>query len=177
MTKAESVLLRVGGVLDRLNVPFFLILGACLGLVRDGHLIDGDRDIDVGCLYEDLHPKAEAIAHAFPKSRIISSKRHVLRAVKVYPADGPHVDIAGFIRRDDVRYCPSSYLDYCLVYPANILESGAHFEYLGRAWRLPNPPEMYCRLQYGDSWRTPNPKWNPKNSPSRIYGFYGRGKA
>ena len=39
--------------LNRLNIPFFLSSGTCLGYYREGKFIDHDYDIDIGIFKED----------------------------------------------------------------------------------------------------------------------------
>ncbi len=172
--KAEAVLLETGRVLDSCGVPFYLILGTCLGVVRDGRIIAYDLDIDLGCLIEDIEGKCADIAAAFVatgfKARIVSNPLCFPRAI-VVEKDGIKVDIAGYMKRGTSRYCPSSFLDYCLVYPAEFMETTEEVEYLGRKWRVPNPAKTYLARHYGRGWVTPDPKYHPSQGKSRIYGY------
>ena len=41
------------GAMDKHGIPFIIMFGGLLGLVRGGELIDGDDDVDVACFSED----------------------------------------------------------------------------------------------------------------------------
>jgi len=97
------------------------------------------------------------------------------RAV-VVKRDGIKVDIAGFAKHGGERYCPSSFLDYCLVYPAALLEETEPVEYLGRKWRVPSPVQEYLARHYGPGWVTPDPTYRPKQGKARVYGYLKRVK-
>lgn len=173
--QAERTLLEVGRVLDSCGMPFFLSLGTCLGVVRDGRLIAHDTDIDIGCLVEDIKDRAEEIGGAFAasgfESRIVTTPCPFPRAV-VVQRDGVKVDIAGYLTHGSSRYCPSSFRDYCLVYPAMLLETTEDVEYLGRRWRVPSPTKEYLLRHYGPGWTTPNPQYRPKDGCARVYGYF-----
>ena len=52
-TKAKvykDILTRVSRVFHKLNIPFFLSSGTCLGFYREGKFLDHDYDIDVGVM-------------------------------------------------------------------------------------------------------------------------------
>lgn len=175
MTRMERTLLQVGGVLDSVGVPFFLILGTALGIVRDGKLIDWDKDIDIGVLVEHLTPVAGKLIGEF-ESFEFRVKPHTkpvgyIRAMRLVRGLDK-VDIAGFLRHAEERYSPSSLLGYSLVYPARIMESYEEVAYLGRQWCVPCPSSEYLCLQYGSSWQRPDRLWDPKLGPARVEEYY-----
>ena len=47
------ILYKTKKALDRLNIPFFLSSGTCLGYYRENKFIDHDYDIDIGIFAED----------------------------------------------------------------------------------------------------------------------------
>jgi hypothetical protein len=174
---AERTLTEIGQTLDACGVPFFLSLGTCLGVVRDGRLIAYDVDIDIGCLIEDLSHRCEALAAAFAAAgfswRIISAPYSAPRAI-VVSKRGIKADIAGYLKNGASRYCPSSRSDYCLVYPAAILETTEAIEYLGRSWRVPHPAREYLKRHYGSGWVTPDPRYQPHQGRARVRRYWRR---
>jgi hypothetical protein len=179
VVNAERTLVEVRRVLDSCGVPFFLILGTCLGVVRDGRLIGFDTDVDIGCLIEDIRNEAERVVVEFAaagfEAHIVSNPLTFPRAV-VVKRDGIKVDIAGFLKHDGERYCPSSFLDYCLVYPAALVEETETVDYLGCTWRVPSPVQEYLARHYGPGWVNPDPKYRPIQGKARVYGYLKRVK-
>lgn len=175
MADAERTLLDVRAVLDAAGVPFFLILGTCLGVVRQGRIIDYDIDIDLGALVEDLRPLIPALAESF-RAAGFTPVVHTApcaepRAMSVL-RDGIKTDIAGFIRHGEARFSPSGADDYCLVYPAEFFERTEMVTAYGVEWRVPSPPDAYLAFHYGRNWRTPDPNWKPQDGPARKYGYF-----
>jgi hypothetical protein len=178
--QAERVLLDVGQVLDACGVPFFLILGTCLGVVREGRILAHDNDIDLGVLVEHLSGEAMRLKREFVQAKFavrIVQKPCLFDRALVVERDGVKCDIAGFIRHEVVRFSPSSFLDYCLVYPAALIETTEGVEYLGRQWRVPSPARFYLEKHYGPGWQTSDPKYKPSMGKARIYGFLSRVRA
>lgn len=169
---AGDILLEVAHILDRYEMPFFLLLGTCLGVVRDDAIIPYDKDIDLGVLFEDLRYKATELSDAFEAVGYHVSIRYwpltEARAIQLNK-DGIHVDIAGLMKHGNDRISPSSRLDYALVYPANVIENTNEVEFLGRTFRVPSG--LYLQYQYGKDWKTPNLNWKPKDSPARNRGY------
>lgn len=173
--QARVVLFDVRAILDRSGLPFFLILGTCLGVVRDKRLIDHDFDIDLGTRIEDLRPLITALAELFVLAGY-AVKLHDApcvepRAITV-TRDGIKVDIAGFIRNGGARFCPSGAIDYCLVYPAEFFDTIEEREAYGAMWPVPAQPERYLAFHYGPKWQTPDPKWKPQLGPARKYAYF-----
>lgn len=173
---AERALLDIGSVLDAASVPFFLVLGTCLGVVRDGHIITWDRDIDIGVLVENLTAKVNTLVRQFAAAGF---RAHIKDAPCDYPRaivlqrGRVHADIAGFIKNGDERFSPSSRADYAVVYPARIVETTEAVRYLGREGRIPSPPDEYLTIHYGAGWRKPNPAYKPSQGKARVYGYMG----
>lgn len=179
--QSRRVICEVGDILDRHDVPFFLILGTCLGFRRDGMFIPHDKDIDLGVLIEDLRPKigglAEGLGAAGYTIRLIAHPLPYPRAIKLWRGaeKSDHVDIAGFMINGRERYSPSSYLDQCIVYPAHLLDELEEIELFGRTWKTPG--DAYLRYHYGPGWKTPDPKWRPSRGPAKVRGYFRRVKS
>ena len=170
MDKARRALLEVGAILDERELPFCLILGTCLGFVRDGGFIGYDTDIDLGMKVEDLRPAAGELSAAFAKAgfeaRVHTQPVRYPRAI-VLRRDGIKLDLAGFILNGDERYSPSTRKDYAVVYPARFFEIWGSVECLGRTWRTPYPVRDYLAYHYGPTWEVTDPRWNPGLGPAR----------
>jgi len=171
----ERTLVEVGGILDAVGVPFFLVLGTCLGVVRGGRIIGWDKDIDIGVLVEHLTPVIPTLMERFEAAGFVtkahSSPLRFDRAIRL--VRGPdRVDIAGFMRHAEERYSPSSRKSYAIVYPAGIIENTEPVTYLGREWRVPSPSEEYLRRHYGPFWKEPDRRWKPSSGRARVEDYY-----
>lgn len=173
---ANNLLLKSREILDSLDIPFFLTYGTCLGIYRDKTLLPYDKDIDVGVLAENLMPKIDDLALAFGmigyRAIIKNAEFHQGVSLSAFAPCGLHIDIAGFIKAGNDRYTPSTRHDFCLVYPAEMLEQRESVFYLDWHWYVPYPVEGYLAYQYGDSWITPDMEWKEKKSRARVVGYY-----
>lgn len=173
---AAKNLLDAAGILEAAELPYFLILGTCLGAIREGGFIKHDVDIDLGCLAEDLKPRAERIVNAAAAAGFAVRTHYrpvgYVRAISM-TRNRIKIDLAGFLKTGQLRYSPSSHLDCAVVYPAEVLEQTEAVVMLGREFRAPTPVSRYLELQYGPTWKVPNPAWRPQTGPARRYKFRG----
>ena len=141
-------------ILDQLGVVFLLSSGTCLGATRDKAFIPWDDDIDLisvlginGLNDETMHAAALAFRD---------------KGYYVREANGAHSKLIQTVK-DHVRLsweCLQTNGDYIIVYPGIQLPSGMfthprEIEFLGEKFLVPNPPEEYLRLKYGEEWATP----------------------
>jgi len=158
-----SDLMSVKRVLDKLNVPFFIEQGTCLGAVRDGDFIEGDRDIDLGIFRDDMqHTTVDIIrdnlllegfrrrityneGYAHEDRKNICVDRNTLFDIHIYfLASG-----------NSVPEFPDGYYTEGMgvaVFPAKYKEM-AGFYFRGIEFRMPKLIEEYLVWSFGNDWR------------------------
>lgn len=157
--RAHQALLALKQVLAKLGIPFFLIAGTLLGIVRQGALLPNDKDMDV------------ALPFATPRTALLD-------ALKVHGFHSPE----GQRVRDQQE---PTWLFGVLHLPTQISidlffaqREGEHIylgidakptglrwklrrfgltslRFLETDWQVPDPPEQFLEDFYGPDWRTP----------------------
>uniref|UniRef100_A0A6M3MGG4 LicD/FKTN/FKRP nucleotidyltransferase domain-containing protein n=1 Tax=viral metagenome TaxID=1070528 RepID=A0A6M3MGG4_9ZZZZ len=158
MKREEQDLLKLKSILNSINIPFFLMQGTLLGAIRDGTLIQYDKDIDLGCSADVEDPAIRMkIMHAFVKDGLNITLRG--------PGDNPRrplywILITGlkwqvallFFKEIDGQVlfttCP-------IFFPAYLFHNLKEIDFLGEKFLVPNPPEEYLKVNYGKTWRIP----------------------
>jgi hypothetical protein len=141
-------------ILDQLGLVYLLSSGTCLGATRDKAFILWDDDIDLIAILGVNALTDEAVAAAAQAFRD--------RGYYVREWDGAHSKIAQMVK-DHVRLsleCLRIEDDHIYAYPgirlpANMFTQPKEIEFLGEKFLVPNPPEEYLRLKYGEDWMTP----------------------
>jgi hypothetical protein len=150
---AELRLKDVKEILDGLGIVFLLSSGTCLGAVRDNAIFPWDDDLDIMCVVGEnglTDAKVDAALAAFRG-----------RGYFIYEPEGEHRSFS--MIKDYVRTgwdCYRNDRDYVLVFPKTqiplrLLADPKEIAFLGERFLVPNPPEEYLRLKYGEAWRTP----------------------
>ncbi len=159
---AERVLKEVKEILNGLGIVFLLSSGTCLGAVRDGAIIVWDDDLDIMSVIgaNGLTDAKVDVALAVFRDR----------GYFIYAPDGAHRAfsmIKDYVRIGwDCYACePALGVDQqgensVLVYPKQeiplrLLIQPKEIAFLAERFLVPNPPEEYLRLKYGEAWRTP----------------------
>lgn len=170
----RRVLFEVADILEGHRVPFFLVFGTALGAYHLGGFVDGDRDIDLGVLWEET-PWGD-LAIAFHNAGFQVLERNIpfklqrgFRIIK----DRIHIDIHGWMKNGDERFTHDGRGQYAWVHPASIIESRVKTTLYDRVFYLPAPTEEYLRREYGDTWDTVlGTDWQfDIEQSSRVYGY------
>ena len=152
-TVAERVLKEVKEILDQAGIVFLLSSGTCLGAIRDGAIIAWDDDLDImSVMGIDGLSKAKV-------DTALETFRN--REYYIYASPGDHPSFS--MIKDWVRTgwdCYVSEKETVVVYPKQeiplrLLRQPKEITFLGERFLVPNPPEEYLRLKYGEAWRTP----------------------
>lgn len=174
----RKILLEAAGLLDALEVPFFLMQGTALGAYRDHGFTPTELDIDFGFLQENFSHRAREIVLAFASNgftiHLIDAPFSKIRTI-VAAKEGAKIDMVSFMLWKDRRFA-SSPVDpvnvlrpYSIVHARQMLETYEPIELFGRTFNAPSPIEKYLELEYGPDWRTPR---QDHISRTRIYDFH-----
>jgi hypothetical protein len=157
---------RVAGVLDTLNVNWFLEGGSCLGYVRDGCPIAWDLDIDIG-IYDSnfdfpMLSKRLAIDVLLGFGTTVAEARiHWPLRVDVFR----FFDYRGLVAEALFNIKATSEAKF-LLYPKEIFEAGIErVDFCGVECNALQRSHDYCRTLYGDSYLVPDPHYHWWDGP------------
>ena len=152
----ERALKDAKEILDELGVAFVLASGTCLGATRDNAFIPWDDDIDLISVIGSHGLTDELIDKAVATFRE--------KGYFVYDASGTgRTGRAYSMLKDYVRTgweCDRIIDDSIVVYPntpipARFFTQPKEITFVGEQFMVPDPPEEYLRLKYGEEWMVP----------------------
>jgi glycosyltransferase involved in cell wall biosynthesis len=153
---ARKHLLTVKSVFDRHEVTLILIYGTLLGAIREGDIIEWDKDIDLGCFITEINKIYECIVE------LIDLGFELTRATAKNGVDNYFQ-----FRKDEVT------IDFAVMsrYRCNLWRWGRFYEpndyysslidykFLGATFKIPENYERWLRDHYsGEAWKVPNKK-------------------
>ena len=151
---AAVVLREAKQILDDLGVVFFLRQGTCLGAIRDHGFIPWDDDLDLGSvigLHGFSEKSVDRVVAAFRKNGFFARVEHqdqciyvsmIKSAVRTDWMCYPIID-------DSIFHYPGTRI------PVRLLTNLKEIEFIGEKFYVPNPPDEYLRLKYGEEWMIP----------------------
>ena len=151
---AEKALKEAKKILDQLGIVFLLSSGTCLGAIRDNAFIPWDDDIDLIAVIGINDLTWESVDTAIATFRE--------NGYFVYESKGTNSRSFSMMK-DHVRTgwdCYHIVGENVWVYPrtqipARLFTEPTEIEFMNQQFLVPNPPEEYLRLKYGEEWRTP----------------------
>lgn len=163
---------------DKLGIDAFITGGTLLGLVREGHLIEGDDDADLAYLSTHENPsdvvmESYAIEAALEEAGY-SLVRHSNGHLQVMFAgtdftDAYYVDIFSYFNTEGWFYgtfhARALSANVTLLPVSPILTAGITLN-------LPAEPENLLAAIYGPSWRTPDPAFSFETPPAAARRYY-----
>ncbi|MBX3631074.1 MAG: adenylyltransferase/cytidyltransferase family protein [Nitrosomonas sp.] len=170
--EAEKLLWTTCAALAKLGIPAFPYAGTLLGLVRNGSLLDFDKDLDIAVWMESWDTCCAALEEA---GWIRSPMRIEYANYRdyVHPELGITIDVCGLQTRGQqivggfsLPGHPDEY-QRVLVFPQFDLVQCSTDS--GVVW-FPRQPEKILTAFYGD-WRTPNPNWDTVISACNLENF------
>lgn len=170
--EAEKLLWSTCAQLARSNIPAFPFAGTLLGLVRNGRLLDFDKDLDIAVRMESWG----ACCAALEQAGWVRSPMRVEYANYrdyVHPELGITLDVCGLQTRGKQVVggfaLPGYAEDYQRVSVFPKLDLMQRSTDYGEVW-FPRQPEKILTAFYGD-WRTPNPQWDTVISACNLENF------
>lgn len=154
MVTAET-LLRAATDLDAAGVPWWVMDGTCLSLVRSGGLEPWQLDIDLG-VWDVEEAASVLLAAGWQDSERLPNQ---------FKARGK-LDVTGH-RRDGGRVLVAYQEGVVYGFSAHLFDGFGTVAALGREFPTPHPVGEYLEEHYGD-WRTPIKTWDWKTSPPCI---------
>jgi len=154
--------------LQTAKVKHWITDGTLLGFYREGGLIKGDKDIDLGMMIEDLPSNIHLLLKSEGLSLLRENGLFENGLEYTYTRKGANLDIFFFYKEKDY------------VWHANWLGSERiRFKYpffeikkqkfASREFWAPENIEQYLELKYGKNWRIPAGKWNWATDPKNIF--------
>lgn len=157
---AAQALFEANSILGNHDIPFFLIAGTLLGIMRDGDLLKNDKDMDIGIVG---HHQKEKIISAFTASN--KFRLHPNTPAKspqwdwnigfIHKATNAVVDI--FFYREEAESLISGFFNapYPITSRVRAFSLGS-ITWKNTEWKIPFPAEQYFEDVYGAGWKTPD---------------------
>ena len=148
---AKMVLIEAKQILNKLGIVFFLRQGTCLGAIRDHGFIPWDDDLDLGSVF-GLHGFSEKsvdrVVAAFRENGFFAKVEHHDQYIYV-----PMIKSAVRVDWTCYRILDDSIFHYPGVrLPVRLFTNLKEIEFLEEKFNVPNPPEEYLLLKYGEEW-------------------------
>lgn len=148
--KGERCLIDFKEVLEGIDVPFFLMAGTVLGYIRDGQLLEGDKDVDVGVFEKDYDKaRIEAALRASAKFQIKRVDDHADR-IRAVHRNGVWIDVFPYFSEGHRTWHAGTVARWWHE-PFDLKP----YEVAGTEFRIPADTDAYLEWNYGPDWRIP----------------------
>ena len=164
-------LLDMKEIFDKYKIPFILIGGGLLGVIREKDFLSYDHDLDFAC-YADTperhHWKMRWVKNELKAKGFFIVDNSCCRCGSdFFIRNGERIDIFWFYKIDNEWIFNNR-----LRYPAKFLDNTDEINFLGTKFKIPSNVEQFLELSYGKNWRIPNPRaqhlnTNPKEVEKR----------
>lgn len=170
----EQQLWQLLSLLAQAGVRAFPTAGTLLGLVRDGHLLPFDKDLDLGLPFSQMQLAIDCLLQQgwweeSASNSLINPRsfRHrsglVVDLCGIDPVPGSKLSIGGFWKAG----IPTEW-QRVIHYPVLQLKKTSRPE--GNIWLLRNPEQLLSSL-YGPSWTKPDPYFDSVVGAHNLMGF------
>jgi phosphorylcholine metabolism protein LicD len=138
-------------ILEKINLPFFLVGGVLLGAVRDKNFIKWDWDVEISVFSEIAIKRISEIVNLSNesgfKTTIVNpgSKNLKIKLIKYdnkYSIEGLYIKKEYRLRKD-------------YKYPAKFFTDLTTINFLGEDYLAPSPTSEFLTFVYGPDWMTP----------------------
>jgi phosphorylcholine metabolism protein LicD len=186
--RLEELLKYLAVVFDDAGLHYWLDFGSLLGMVRNGHLMAWDHDVEIGIFREDLS-KLAALRKKIEKPgyKLFMDNRSPNVPCKKIKSHWkwPQIRLPGSSELDvEVMvygtYPPSRdskcvrLLGYplhhkSLIAPRELFTNLDSVEFEGVNIAIPSQVESYLQLRYGPTWKVPNSRFY--NNTKQVYSM------
>jgi len=138
-------------ILEKINLPFFLVGGVLLGAIRDKNFIKWDWDVEISVFSEIAINKINKIVDLSEKSGFKTTivnpttknlKIKLLKYDNKYSIEGLYLK-KGYRLRKDYKY------------PEFFFRKLVTINFLGEDYFSPSPTNDFLTFVYGPDWKTP----------------------
>lgn len=150
---AGQALTHLKTILDRANVPFFLISGTLLGCIRDNGILPHDKDLDVG-VWEDSIDR-DTLNRICELSGCFEVASNKDKLIKLKHINGTFIDIFIHYYKDGKVYHKTSKL-FWWNKPFDLKT----YTFLNQEFLIPNNYKEYLDENYGSTWTVPEPTFD-----------------
>lgn len=152
---ATRALKEIKPIFEHFGITFFLTSGTCLGAIREHGIIPWDDDVDIGSV-SGLH----GFTTADSMGELVAAFRREGFLTRLYRT-GPNLLIPLVKYSAKVSWCGFAAISGCIEQypslhtPLRFFTDLKEIDFLGERFYVPNPPEEYLALKYGEEWRLP----------------------
>lgn len=144
-------LLKFKSAMDKAEIPFIMIFGGLLGLIRDNDLISWDNDVDFACFAQD-HTKIGKVVEELKNQGFYVPDKNVCPYNDHYfTKNGEKLEIWWFNKIDDEWI-----YDNHIRYNEKYFDTLEEIDFLDTKWKVPSNPKEFLTITYGNSWQIPN---------------------
>lgn len=146
---AAEMLAEAAGIMDSLGETWWLSSGTALGFVRENGFIPHDTDLDIEVVETPgLIAKVQSAFEdaGWTEVRYMSFQRAMKKRGVIF-------DVYFFQRDGSDIVCDTEWGR--MRQPAHLFTDPVPFDFKGETYPMPNPPEEYLRIRFGEDWRTP----------------------
>lgn len=177
--KGNQTIRLLQNLLTEFGCDFFFDMGTLLGIIREGHLLGFDLDIDIGVMIDDETRKTELKAFLLSKKCRI---KHCYAVEEIgvveesYLLNNIKFDINYYSTDGDASVCYLLYKDPEKTYTGNQLSTVKltcdpiteiqKIDFNGSPINVPTNPEAYLARRYGENWRIPDRNYIYWKGPS-----------
>lgn len=171
---AEQRLWKVLAQLAGAGIHAFAAAGTLLGLVREGHLLPFDKDLDIGLPFTEMQAAADLLLNSGWQRAAVP--HGMVNPVMLHDGQGLSLDLCGFVAEQGnggvlggfwLEGVPSDW-QRVTQYPVLHLQQQRGLE--GVIWAVINP-EAWLAALYGPDWRTPDPNFDSVIAAHNLRGF------
>lgn len=166
-------------IIDSLVCKWWVDAGCCLGIVREKDFLKWDYDIDIGIASEFASLK-DSFINRFESfgAKLVKERYYRNKLVTIgFKRLGVKLDL-WFYHEEDGFIWHAVYkhgIFYPVVLDARFFTKLKEVKFKGRTCYLPNPPEEYLKVKYGEDWRVPKPDfkyWSPIDHKAIKMDFF-----